>query len=143
MYCAFGGWIFEWPAPLEDINLVSSCLRVRVTKAMTRNWTGIASTGIHWTLDHSLIKLTRNKIVAAVLSLVIKAVVETAACSLQSGLVGGPQLVQNAVDLNYDSRRHCVEVRQVMADGNACFSNVSSSLSVCLRGLLNALAITV
>ena len=75
------------------------------------------------------LKNSENKVVVGVINWIIKPVVEKAACSLQNGFVGGRQLIQNAVDLDFKARQDSLLFQQAMDDGNLCFS---SSFQICL-----------
>ena len=67
----------------------------------------------------------------------LKPVVEAAACSIQNRFVANRQLLQNAVDLDFYSRRESLRYQEAMDDGNLSFLDSLDTLSFSHKGLIN------
>ena len=106
----------------EDIN---DGLLVFLSKADKDDDKDLSSEGVYRSpldLRPLTLKNSENKVVAGVINWIIKLVVERAACSIQNGFVGGRQLIQNPVDLDFRARQDSLLFQQAMDDGNMCFN---------------------
>ena len=122
----------------EDIN---DGLFVFLSKADKDDDKDLSSEGVYRSpldLRPLTLKNSENKVVAGVINWIIKPVVERAACSIQNGFVGGRQLIQNPVDLDFRARQDSLLFQQAMDDGNMCSNIIFSN-----RGLSNSLPLTV
>ena len=74
---------------------------------------------------------SQNKVVAGVITWIIKPVVEKAACSLQNGLAGGAPTYPECNRLGSQGKAGQSFGQQAMDDGNLCFSSDFPICQVC------------
>ena len=118
------------PLPLD----INDGVFVFLSKADKDDALELSNEGVYRSpLDLRPLTLTNseNEVVAGVISWSNKPVVEKAACSLQNRFVGGRQLIQNTLGLDFKARQDSLLFQRAMDDGNLCFSSNFLIFQVC------------